>query len=52
MTNDMNFDKIRYIQLLKKAETLKDEGTSLFDQNHDEDLELLSYQVRLESQIY
>lgn len=42
----MNFDKTRYIELLKK------EGTSLFNENREEDLELLSYGVILENQIY
>lgn len=48
----MNFDKTRYIELLKKNEILKNEGTSLFNENHEEDLELLSYGVILENQIY
>ena len=48
----MNFDKTRYIELLKKEEILKNEGTSLFNENREEDLELLSYGVILENQIY
>ena len=52
MGNNMNFDKTRYIELLKKEELLKNEGTSLFDENREEDLELLSYGVILENQIY
>jgi hypothetical protein len=46
MTNDINFDKTRYIELLKKEEI------SLFNENREEDLELLSYGVILENQIY
>ena len=52
MKNDINFDKTRYIELLKKEESLKNEGTSLFNENREEDLELLSYGVILENQIY
>ena len=52
MGNNINFDKTRYIELLKKKEFLKNEGTSLFNENREEDLELLSYGVILENQIY
>ena len=48
----MNFDKTRYIELLKKEESLKNEGTSLFNENREENLELLSYSVILENKIY
>ncbi|MFK8006969.1 MAG: hypothetical protein AB8H03_11380 [Saprospiraceae bacterium] len=52
MANNINFDKTRYIELLKKEEILKNEETSLFTENREEDLELLSYGVILENQIY
>jgi hypothetical protein len=52
MTNDINFDKTRYIELLKKEEILRNEETSLFNENREEDVELLSYGVILENQIY
>lgn len=52
MENNINFDKTRYIELLKKEEFLKNEGTSLFNENREEGLELLSYGVILENQIY
>jgi hypothetical protein len=52
MTNNINFDKTRYIELLKKEEILRNEETSLFNENREEDLELLSYDVILENQIY
>ena len=52
MENNINFDKTWYIELLKKEEILKNEGTSLFNENREEDLELLSYGVILENQIY
>ena len=52
MANNINFDKTRYIELLKKEEILKNEGTSLFNENREEDLELLSYGIILENQIY
>jgi len=38
MENNINFDKTRYIELLKKEEFLKNEGTSLFNENGEEDL--------------
>jgi len=52
MTNNTNFDKTRYTELLKKEEILRNEETSLFNENREEDLELLSYGVILENQIY
>lgn len=52
MKNNINFDKTRYIELLKKREFLKNEGTFLFDENREEDLELSSYNIILENQIY
>ena len=52
MKNDINFNKTRYIELLKKEEILRNEGRSLFNENREEDLELLSYSVILENQIY
>ena len=52
MGNNINFDKTQQIKLLKKEEFLKNEGTSLFNENREEDLELLSYGVILENQIY
>ena len=52
MKNNINFDKTRYIELLKKKEFLKNEGTSLLNENREEGLELLSYGVILENQIY
>lgn len=48
----MNFDKVRFIELLEKKEFLKNDGRSLFDENREEYLELLSYGIILESQIY
>ena len=52
MENNINFDKTRYIELLKKEEILKNEGTSLFNEDHEKNLELLSYSFILENQIY
>ena len=37
---------------MKKEEILRNEETSLFNENREEDLELLSYGVILENQIY
>lgn len=48
MTKDINSDKIRYIELLKKEEILKNKGTTLGNENR----ELLSYGIILENQIY
>lgn len=53
MTNDNNFDKTHYIKLLTKADNLKkNEETSLFNESIEELIELSSYGVILESQIY
>ena len=52
MENAINFDKIRYIELLKNEEILKNQDIFLEDGNPKEDLELLSYHVILENQIY
>ena len=52
MENNINLDKTRYIELLKKKEFLKNKGTSLFDENREEELDLLSDSVILEDQIY
>jgi len=47
-----DFDKTPYIKLLKKAESFKNEGKFLFDENREEYCKLLSYGILLESQIY
>ena len=52
MTNIRNFNKLRYIELFQKAETLRNQGTSLFTENFEEDLELLYYKIILENQMY
>ena len=52
MKNNINFDKTRYIELLKKEEFLKNKATYLFNENSEEELELLSYSLILENQIY
>jgi hypothetical protein len=52
MTNNINFDKIRYIELLKKQEILRNEETSLYYENREERRELLSYGIILENQIH
>ena len=52
MSNNINFDKIRYIELLNKEESLKNQGISLLDENPTEGGELFSYKIILENQIY
>lgn len=52
MANDINFDKIRCIELFKKEEILRNEGISLLDENPKERRELFSYKIILENQIY
>lgn len=37
MKNYINFDQIRYIELLKKEEILINDDRSLFDENPEED---------------
>lgn len=51
-TNNIPFNVIRYIELLKKEHTLKNQGISFSNENDKEDLELLSYKVILEPQIH
>jgi hypothetical protein len=46
MANNINFDKSRYIELLKNQER------SLLDENPKERRELFSYKIILENQIY
>lgn len=52
MVTNINFNKTRYIELLKKEEFLKNNETFLFDENPEEYRELLSYGRILENQIY
>ena len=52
MINNIDFDKILYIKLLKKEETLKNQEISLLDENPKERRELFSYKIILENQIY
>lgn len=52
MENTINFDTTRYIELLKKKQSLENKGTFLFDENREEYLELLSYSAILENQIH
>lgn len=47
-----NFDKSRYIELLNKEKTLKNQEISLLDENPKERRELFSYKIILENQIY
>lgn len=46
------FDKTRCIELFKKEKALNNQKKSLFDENRAEYLELVSYGIVLESQIY
>lgn len=52
MENNIGFDKRKYVQLLKKEEIFEEEGKSFFDENREENLELLSYDIILQNQIY
>ena len=49
MENNIDFNKTRYIQLLKKEKELLDLG---FNKNAKEYRELLSYQIILENQVH
>lgn len=51
MENNIGFAKRRYVQLLKKEEIFEEEGKSFFDENREENLELLSYDITLAKQI-
>ena len=51
--NDMEFDKNRYVELLKKQEILRNQRTSFVIENHEEeDRELSPYNITLENQNY
>ena len=52
MKNDINFNKTRYIELLRKKEILRNEGRSLFNENREEDFELYKYDVIVGNQFY
>ena len=48
----VSFNKVRYIELLKKEKTLKNQSRSMNEENPDETAEFWSYVLLLESQIY
>jgi hypothetical protein len=52
MANNIHFDKIRYIELLKKEKTLKNQEISLLDEDPKERRELFFYKIILENQLY
>lgn len=48
----MKYNKIRHLKLLKQAEDLEKQGKSLYKENREDYLELLSYQGRMEEHIF
>ena len=50
--NNINFNKIRYIELLKKEEIFKNQKINFYKENPEEYEELSSYKIILENQIY
>jgi hypothetical protein len=46
----MEYDKNRYLELLKQSESLKEKGIRLYEEDREAYLELLKYQVRLSDQ--
>jgi len=52
MEKNITFDKIRFIELLKKEENLRNKGIYLLNENSKEYRELLSYEIILGDQIY
>jgi hypothetical protein len=52
MGNKINFNELRYIELLKKEEIFKNQGISSFDVISKEGFELLSYRIIIKNQIY
>jgi hypothetical protein len=48
----MEYDKARYLELLKQDESLKKKGIWLYEEDREAYLELLKYQVRLSDQKY
>ena len=47
----MESNKIRHLKLLKQAEDLEKQGKSLYKENREDYLELLSYRVRVKEHI-
>ena len=52
MSNHIDFNKTRYLELLKKNKTLQNRGIDIFKKNPEEANELYSYKIMLENQIY
>lgn len=49
----MNYlDKSRYFELVAKDKNLEIKGTSLYEENKSECLELLSYQIIVSEQVF
>lgn len=48
----MEYDKIRYLKLLKQAESLEKKGMCSYREDRDRYLELLEYNVRFSDQIF
>ena len=48
----MEYNKIRYFELLKQAEKLEKKGRWLYEEDRDRYLELSKYKVRLSDQKY
>lgn len=46
----MEYDKTRYLELLKESQNLEKKGLSLYKEDQDKYMELLGYKVRLEEQ--
>jgi hypothetical protein len=46
------FNKVCYIELVKKDQTLRSKNSSLAKENTLEDRELRSYRIMLESQVF
>lgn len=47
-----SLNRFRYFELVAKDKNLEIKDTSLYDENESEYLELLSYQIILEKQVF
>ena len=48
----MTYNQKRHIELLKRAQDLKNQGKNLFLENSEEDFELCKYNVAIERHIF
>lgn len=48
----MTYNRIRYLELFKRSQDLKNQGKSLYRENQEEYLELCGYEVAIENHVF